>query len=801
MFKYVEYKQKMNINIRNFLRIIRRYNLAVVLNILGLSVAFAAFMMIMMQLQYDYSFDKFHKDYDKIYRVEFIRNTSAQANMCRPLADRFMESSPHILVGGIAQMRLQNTRFYVQDDDGRNMYDEKSVMVTSSFFDVFNFDFMEGSNEGFIDIESGNIFIPLSMAHKLFGKEPAVGKQIMLSSGGPRTIKAVYRDFPANSAVDNLMYLVMREGAFIDDRSEWSFITYIRVDESINAPLLVDNFKRNYDGTDFWGDTFNWDEAGISLRLTPLADLHYITGVEYDFAPKANKQMLMILFVIAIVIIAIAAINFTNFSTALTPMRVKNINTQRILGARRKTLLLSIASEAVVVCLLSYLIAILFVIVFNNTSLSKLIDADSSIKANLSIVGGTAVIALFSGLIAGLYPAFYITSFAPALVLKGNFGLSPKGNRLRNTLIGIQYIASFALIIGASFMYLQNYFMQHAPLGYDKDELITVDIISIYNSREAFINQIKLYSGIEDVTYGESLLSSADNYMGWGLSYKGKGIQFQSLPVHYTFLKVMGIEITEGRDFRAEDHNTQTGMYVFNETARKQFDMEIGTRIESGIESIKGEIIGFVPNIKFASFRNAVSPMAFYVWGTEYWGDRAYTLYIRVKANHDKRAAISHIRATLAEFDTENTFNIRFYNEILQRLYEKEITLNTLITLFSMLAIFISIVGVFGLVMFDSECRRKEIGIRKVLGASVLNIIIRFNKAYFRILLICFVIAAPLAWYAVNRWLENFAYKTPLYWWVYLLAFVTVGIITVATVTFQNWRVANEDPVNVINRE
>ena len=788
--------------IRNFLSVIRRFKPAVALNILGLSVAFAAFMVIMIQLRFDFGFDKFHKDYDKIFRVEFTRNASTQANMCRPLAEHFIESSPNILVGAVAQMRLGSTRFYVEGDDVRNIYEENSQIVTSPFFDVFTFDFIEGSNEGYIDIESGNIFIPLSMSRKLFGNEPAVGKQIVLSGGGGvRTIKAVYRDFPANSIVGNHVYFAMIDSGFRDDWSEWGFITYIRVNDATNAPMLFDNFKRTFDATAVWGENFDWDNAGRSLRLTALADLHYVTGVDYDFAPKASKQILMILFVIAIVIVGIAAINFTNFSTALTPMRIKNVNTQRVLGARRSMLRLSIASEALVISLLSYLIALLFVILFHSTPLSKLIDADSSLAANSLIVGGTAVVALLTGAIAGLYPSFYITSFAPALVLNGNFGLSPKGKRLRNTLIGIQFIASFALIIGASFMYLQNYFMQKSPLGYDKDELITVNIQWIQNSRNAFVNQLKMYSGIEDVTYGESLLSSSDNYMGWGLSYKGEGIQFQSLPVHHTFLRVMGIEITEGRDFRAEDHNLQKGVYVFNEAARKKYNLEIGTRIEGGIESIQGEIIGFVPDVKFASFRNAVVPMAFYVWGTEYWGDRAGVTYIRVKAGADKRAAMSYVHSTLAEFNPEIKFNVRFYDEVLQRLYEKEIAPNTLITLFCLIAIFISIVGVFGLVVFDSECRRKEIGIRKILGASTIGIIIMFNKAYFRILAVCFVIAAPLAWYVINRWLQNFAYTTPLHWWVYLLAFIAVAAITISTVTFHTWRVANDDPVNAIKSE
>jgi len=216
-----------------------------------------------------------------------------------------------------------------------------------------------------------------------------------------------------------------------------------------------------------------------------------------------------------------------------------------------------------------------------------------------------------------------------------------------------------------------------------------------------------------------------------------------------------------------------------------------------------GEIIGFISDVKYASFRMAVEPMAFYVSGTtrKIQDIPSYFAYIKLNKSANIHDALSHIQTTLAGFDADNMFNVQFFDEVLQHLYEKEIALTSLITLFSLIAIIISIVGVFGLVVFDNECQRKAIGIRKILGASTMNIIIMFNKAYFEILLICFVLAAPLAWYAVKYWLDNFAYKTPMYWWIYLLAFVVVSIIIVVTVTFQNWRVANDNPVNTIKRE
>jgi putative ABC transport system permease protein len=449
------------------------------------------------------------------------------------------------------------------------------------------------------------------------------------------------------------------------------------------------------------------------------------------------------------------------------------------------------------VCSSDLVCRLLLFSLFNSTPLARLVDGDLSLAAHPLIVGGSLLVALLTGFIAGVYPARYMTSFAPALVLKGSFGLSPKGKKLRNTLIGVQYIASFALIIGASFMYLQNRFMQHSSLGYDKEALLTVDIGKIMSSRDAFTNKIKAYSGVEDVTYSQFLMSSGDVYMKWGRKHRDEQIMFQVLPVHHTFLKMMGIEVNEGRDFRQEDENTENGnTLIFNETARKQYNLELNTTIEGG-----SQIIGFIPDIKFASFRVAVEPMAFLVSSATWIQNRMSIASIRLNKGADIRSAISHIHSTLKEFDANDIFEVRFFDEVLQKVYEKETALSSLISLFSMMAIFISIVGVFGLVVFDSECRRKEIAIRKVLGASTIGIIIMFNKAYFRILAVCFVIAAPLAWYAVNRWLQSFAYRTPMYWWVYLLAFVAISVITVCTVTFQNWRVANDDPVKAIKAE
>ncbi|MDH6356471.1 ABC transporter permease [Parabacteroides sp. PF5-9] len=777
--------------IRNFLSILRRFKTATVLNILGLSVAFMAFMVIFMQLDYDYNFDKMHHNWDRIYRVELTWDSQAQAIISRPLADVIIQSSPHIVAGAISSSFGGEMFFSVENNGNRHTFEESIIRVYPSYMDVFEFDLLEGSGKALEDPEK--ILIPFSLSQKMFGQVSAVNKVIHTEFQN-YTIGGVYKDFPKNSIVKNGIYLSIPANENINSWGNSNYELYIRVDQPENSIHLIDNFRRNFDWNTL-NENYKWvGDAG--QRLTNINDIHFINDATYDFAPKTSKQTLLVLLGIAFVIILIGGINFTNFSTALTPMRIKSINTQKVLGENEHRIRLSLVIEAMIICFISFLIALGFVHLLQFTPAVHLIDADISILIHPYIVISTLVIALVTGLLAGLYPSYYMTSFPPALVLKGGFGLSPKGKQLRSILIGIQFMASFALIIGASFMYLQNYYMQNSSLGYDKDELIVTNINRTINkNRDAFSNQIQSFAGIDGVTYSENLLSSQDQYMGWGRKFRDKDIVFQCLPVNASFLEVIGIDVLEGRNFREEDQLTKNGVFIFNQRARHDFALEL----DEEIEGIK--IIGFMPDVKFSSFRTETTPMAFYVWGTENWGNQPQYAYVKVKAGSDLRTAMKHVQETLISFDSEYPFDIRFYNSVLNSTYEKERRLSAQITLFSLIAIFISIVGVFGLVVFESEYRKKEIGVRKVLGSTTQEILILFNTSYFRIVFFCFVFAAPVAYYSISRWLENFAYKTPIYWWVFILAFLIVLVITSITVTFQSWRVANANPVDSIKTE
>ena len=665
----------MNPIIRNLVHVLRRFKLAAFLNILGLSVAFAAFIVIMMQLNFHLGFDRFHKDYDKIFRVEAVWDDGRIfPNVARPFAEQFFDSSPHIVSGARFQSVREQTSFLAVENNGvRNYFREKTARITPEFTDVFTFDFVEGS-AGALQTP-GNVMIPLSMARRLFGYESAIGRHL-IHAWGTQTVGAVYRDFPANSTFQNVIYATFPEGQNIDNWQNWNYNAFIRVNQAGVADLLIENFKRNFDFEMAFGSAeIGWSDLGVTFRLTALPNLHFTTDVFDDnMSQSTSRQTLMILFAIGLAILIIAAINFTNFSTALAPMRIRNINTQRVMGAQQSTIRWILVIEAVVFAVVSYGISVLLVKLLGGAQLADLVTADLSLSANAGVVWQVALVAIVVGIMAGFYPSRYMTSFAPAMALKGNAALSPKGKKLRNTLIGIQFIASFVLIIATSFMYLQNRAMQNVPLGYDADALITVNIDRIRAHRDVLTHRLNEFPGIVGVTYAEQVLTSADQFMGWGRMYEGEGIQFQVIPVQYDFLQVMGIEVTEGRDFRREDAGMELGVFIFNETARQRFGLELDRTLEG-----QGEIIGFMPDVRFASARIDVDAMAFYVWGTQNWGDQLRQAYIQLSPGANLRDAMAHVRSTLAEFDPNYPFEPRFHDEVLQRLYEDEIRLSRLI--------------------------------------------------------------------------------------------------------------------------
>ena len=605
------------------------------------------------------------------------------------------------------------------------------------------------------------------------------------------TIGAVYKDFPENTQLRNVVYTAIDPDYNINNFSSSNWVCYLLLDNPAMADEVADNFNRHFDFKKIYHE-------GEQIRLVPLTDIYYMNETQDGGTFRSgNKEVTALLFGIALLIVIVAAINFTNFSTSLTPLRIKSINTQKVLGSSDTLLRRSLLIEAALISFIAWLVSLVIVWGLDWAEALPFIEADLSLVSNLPIVFLCGIVALVIGWLAGIYPAYYITSFPPALVLKGSFGLSPSGRKLRTTLICVQFVVSIVLIIGACFVQIQNSYMRNFSLGFDKDQVAIVELNeTMYDKHhDTYVNRLKENPGIEDVAFAMEKVGSKDGYNTNGGNYKGKDFQYFIIIASSNFLRVMGIPVIEGRDFSKADELSDHVSYIFNRTAMEGLDMQVGDAFDS---YSPGHLIGFSDDVKFTSLRGGEDNIAFLV------GNFGYSLpisYIRLKAGSDIHAVVGHIQETMRELDPFYPFNIEFYDEIFNHLYRKEENLRSLVTVFSLLAIIISLVGVFGLVVFETQYRRKEIGIRKVHGATVGEILLMFNKAYLRIVGICFVIAAPIAWQGVRMWLEGFAYKTPIHGWVFLIALLIVTVITLLTVSFQNWKAANENPVNSIKSE
>jgi putative ABC transport system permease protein len=485
-------------------------------------------------------------------------------------------------------------------------------------------------------------------------------------------------------------------------------------------------------------------------------------------------------------------------------MRIRSINTQKVLGATTTKLRSSLLAEAVLISLIAFVVAMAFVYLAHDLGLQELVQGSILLKDHLWLIGATLLLSIVVGLLAGSYPSYYVTSFPPALVLKGSFGLSPKGRMLRTILICLQFIISFMLVIGVGIMYLQSYLIYHTDYGFNKDEVMVVQTApDTRNKADAIDAELRKIPGIEGASLAMTVLGTGDSYMTWGRGEGDKHMNFTCIFVDWRFLDVMGIDIVEGRNFKKDDGD----MYIFNESAKKQYPW-IAT--DQPITDGDYPVVGFCKDIKYATLRvdDSQQPIAFFVPSPNgrYWSNGSWrnVLMVRVAKGMDKREAKQKVMEVVNKYEKGQPLDIsglRYMDVELEKAYKQEGRFTKQILLFSLLAILISIIGVFGMTMFESEYRRKEIGIRKVFGSSTREILTMFNKRYLYILLGCFVVAAPIGYMVGVHWLEDFAVRTAISPLLFLVSFLLIALITMLTVTYQSWKNANENPVNSIKNE
>lgn len=773
---------------KNFRFILKRFRLSMLLNILGMSVAFAAFMIIIMQVWHDRTYNSPIKDHDKIFMTYSTDKEKTKYTYISLLwCEKIKEISPHAKDYTFLGYSDPKTTLCI----GKDQYTTgKITTVSSNYLSFFNFQMIVGGLDCLSDYNA--VAVPESFALKYFGTTDVIGKTIDREQ--ETYINGVYKDFPGNCFIKNDIYQQFYISPELKENWEYNSLTmFLKTD----SPAAITEIQKSINA--FLSDYNKNNPYAFrqSFAFVPLNELHTTHGIEGSPDVPINTSTELILISIAIAIILIASINYVNFANSLMPVRLQSINTQKILGATVRSLRGALILESIAICLLSFIIAIGLSAVLNTTSLATLTEAGMSPIDNYQSLLLTFGVAILVGFVAGAIPAFRATSYSPAVALKGNFGLSPSGKIIRTTVVGLQFFISAVLIIGACYMQLQRqYLTRSADYGFAKDELVVCDTnypaqLPDHNTVSEAVRKLPFVSS---VTFSWSTLGEDSNTQGWVFKdVNGDPVDPRTLFGETDYLKTMGIRLIEGRDFAPTD----SAAIIVNQHTRDKYPETVGVGKYMSFGDTQYEIVGICENAKFSTLSTATEPILI----IKMPGYPCNILNVRVEKGANMFASMKEIQKTLDQFDPGYPFETQLYDQILDATYQKESKLSTQITIFSALAIFISIIGVFGLVMFDSEYRKREIAIRKVFGATTSGILKMFNLRYLTILLVSFIAAVPVVWLIIGKWLENFAYKIEMEWWVIIAVFIVLAAITVATVTCQCLRIARSKPVESLKSE
>ena len=794
---------------KSLLYMFRRYRLATLLNLLGLGVAVATFYLFMTQVIYNRTYNHNIHDHEHMYRLEIYGGLFGEdwgCNICRPFVT-LLKEIPQVKDATYISPYINKTDVKV----GNRTINVPLINMGKPGIEFFTGKLLSGSSKTCGD--GHNVIVSRSTAEKMFGTANAAGKTFEGENGdGSKTtvtVVGVSEDMPDNCTLPNGVYICENESV-MNEYSEWSFNAYLLLDDGANPKKVERATKLAYMKSMGLSekDEKRFDkEVNMKIRITPVDDI-YFSGVGPN--DRGNRSLVGVLTVASVFVLFIAMLNLLNFSLSEIPMRMRGINTRRVMGASVGSLRLKMIMENVIFAFVALLIGILLIVAFQrNESCIKLVSGDIHFASHIVLAAIMAVSALVVGALSAVIPAFYSTSFSPAMVLKGSFGLSPRGRRLRMAIMAVQFCLAFALTIYIGVMSSQSSYIFNSDYGFNKNEVFYTGLSEeAQTKKDAVRAELKKLPFVESVGFAQNAIGTSDGYMGWGRGDHEHHMVFQVLPCDYEYLRTMQLKITEGRDFRESD--MKTGAYVLNKTAMAQYKwLVVGDSIgrqNSGWGSQSNyNIVGVCNNFKLKSMRcdNSNVAVAFVIFGPDMaqWGDRCGQVFVRVAKNQDKIEAKRRIAEVLNRLDGSQKYEMWFLDDDLQQTYVEEFRFISQVKLFAIICIIITIIGVFSLTMFETEYRRKEIGIRKVMGSSVGAVVRLFAVRYSVPLVVSFVIAAPLGYWLSRQWLQSFAEHTPIYWWLFPLSFVGVSAVVVLTVVAQSWRVATENPVESIKTE
>lgn len=782
------------------MKVFRKTGVSTLINILGMSVAFAAAMILMVQVRWDTTFDANYEGHKQVFRLEnnWMDKGLFSTSFSRTAIEVVKTASPNIeAVGTYWSMPHEAT---LKKDGEETVLSVPSARVDSSMFSVFPFEWVEGSAREFTAGETA--VVSEEYAKIFFGDESAIGKSFKAGNGVEVHVVGVFKDMFKNSSM-HYGVLVNLGDDYLDTPSEWSFLAYVKLkDPSLAKETEAQTVNTLLEYLDDNVDEEDVDEFRKGFRISNLHDAHFESDVRADVA-SANKAITITLAAIAILLILIAIINFINFAFAEIPFRIKNINTRKVLGEGRGSLIVRQLLHAGVIALISFAIACLIMHVVAGTSWASYVSDSLALKDNIGILSLMLGVALVSAVIAGLAPALYSTSQPAALVLKGSYGTSVKGKALRNMLVGLQFVLSFLFILMALFVSVQTKYMMGKDMGFDEARVLqTWCGYPAGNQRDALRSHLLQNPSIEAVTFADSPIVS-DQKMGWSRTGDdGNQVFMEVLPVDDNFVQFFGLQIVEGRDFRESDNQNEVGSIIPNETFMQMFpQFHVGSLMYGHVDN--SEIVGVVKDFNFKSLQHAMGPLVLYNWGKDGW--RSFgTMYVRTVPGADFKEVSDYIKEAICKFDPRrepHMITVSHLNKWIEDMYQSEQSLGKLITIASFVALLIAIIGIIGLVFFETQFIRKEIAVRRVNGATVGSILQMINKKYLIMAGVSFVIAAPIAYWLMTAWRKGFAYQAPVPVWIFLVALLVVAAITLAVVTLQSWRAANANPVESLKNE
>ena len=787
-----------------------------VINILGLAIGLGCFLLIALWVMDELSFDKFNKKADRIFRINSDISFGG-SDLRLPVASDMMG---HVLKKDYPQVE-QYARIYMNGGllikkDGQYITQQNIFWADSTLFDVFTLPALNGDTKTALN-EPNSVVITESAAKKYFNSTEVVGKILETNDNGKTDYKitAVIKDIPHNShlrgemifSMDNVQY---QWGQF----TSHNFFTYIVLKEGVNYKDFERNFRQYTEkyvvpeAAKFMqiSSMDEFEKAGNKLvyTLMPLRKIHFQTDRNFDITPPGNIQYVYIFSAVALFILLIACINFMNLTTARSANRAREVGIRKVLGTERKNLMTQFLTESTLMVIISLFIAIgiaaLILPLFNNVATKSM-----TIQSLFSPLILPLLIALpfVVGLIAGSYPAFYLSSFKPILVLKGSFIGNKKGG-LRSALVVFQFAISIFLIIGTIIIYNQLHYIQNKNLGFSKDQVLIINnAYALENNTDAYKNEMLKQTGVASGTISGFLpinSSRNDNTLSSSPVLTSKtGLNIQTWAVDCDYIKTMGMHLLKGRNFSPE-LKTDSGAVILNETASKLFGFgngPVGKKIytfDDNRKLVALDVIGMIRDFNFASLRENIGPLLLNL--------KRHNGNISFKVNAASIPAI--LKAAEAKWKSMAPgmpFTYQFMDEGFDEMYRSEQRVGKIAMIFSILAVFIACLGLFGLATFIAEQRTKEIGIRKVLGANIRSIVQLLSKDFLKLVVIAFIIAVPVGWYFMHKWLQDFAYRIQIRWWVFLVAGLSAVMIAIITVSFQAIKAALTNPVQNLRTE